>query len=262
MLPHLNCEGLTKDEMDELYSVLHDNYNSVHKKFCILVGKTLRSLKTNNISPGELIVLINNYVKPKKKLFSKVKSLEQIFACKNWYSFFDYEVLEVIIPTYCTKLGDDLKEYIRSFEAYCSRKLSEVPSYFKSTSGGNNFIIRVKIKKEFSEITLSQLKEMENRLKKITKIHLNLLRFEEGCIVLAFESLCEEDDMLPLTKEEKKELFEMDVLRLYSDNKEYFDQIKYSCSLSGEYLHATEPSTTVCSETSVGKPKKYYRAAF
>lgn len=198
---------------------------------------------------------------PKKK---KPKSLEQIFRRKNWYSFFDYEVLGVIISVHCTELEDNLKEYIVTFNAYCNRRVSEVPTCFTSNaSGGNNFILRVKIDKEFSNITMGQLKELEISLKNIIKIHLHLLRLEDGCIVVAFESLNEEDDMLPLTDEEKKELIEMDVLKLYSDNEVYFDHVKYSCLMSSEphFLHEIQPadyekpSPTVCSETSVGKSK-------
>ena len=206
---------------------------TVTKKFSVLFGKAFQSLRVKNIPPNELVIKFT----PEIKLFSKEKNLDEIFKSENnWCSFFDYEVLEVIILTHCSELKDEVEEYIADFKAYCNRRIFEAPTKFTATSN-TKFILRVKLDKEFNAITVNQLKELEIRLKNLIKLHLNLLRFENGCIVLAFESLNEEDDMLPFTDEVRKELFEMYVLKLYSDSKVYFDHDKYEPQ---EIKHTTE----------------------
>ena len=232
---HVKRGCLAESEKETLLTRLCDDLEKVKMTFASLVSKTLRSLKAHNINFTELKVLITTYVKSKSltKLLSKKKTLEKIFiAFRDYWSFFDYEILSLIISNFCTELEKEKNEYISAFNEFCKRKVSEVPTNFTSIASGRHYILRVIIKREFDFVTMSELKELEVKLRNITKIDLSLFRSEGGSLVIEFVSLNEEDEMFPLSEKENKELFEMGVLKLYSDSHVYFDYNDYQHSLN------------------------------
>ena len=224
----MNSEALTKGEKETLLTRLYEDLEGLKSLFSLLVTKTLRSLKDQNIDCVRLQALIKSYIMPKTKMFSKKKTLDNLFLklCDYW-SFFDYELLALIISAYCVELEEDKIKYIAAFEAYCDRKVSEAPTKFKSKTSGAHYIIRVRIGRNFDCLTLVELKKLQNKLRKVTKMDLTLLRVEEGSIVAVFELLDEEENITPLSKNERSELFQMGVLKLYSDDHVYFDYKEY-----------------------------------
>ena len=198
-----------------------------------LVRKTLQSLKVHEIDSTQLKELITTYVKSKSlaKLFSEQKTLDKMFlAFRDYWSFFDYEILSLIISTFCNELEEEKNEYISTFNKFCKRKVSEVPTNFISILSEKHYSISVIIVREFNSVTMTELKELEIKLRKITKIDLRLLRSKDGNLVIAFVSLNEEEEMFPLSKKEKSKLFEMGVHKLYSDNCVFFDYNEYQRS--------------------------------
>ena len=170
---------LTKSEKETLLTRLCDNVERVKMTFAILVSKTLRSLKAHAINYTQLKVLMKKYLPKKNNLFSKEKeeTLDQIFlAFHDYWSFFDYEFLILIISTFCTELEKEKNEYISTFNKFCKRKVSEVPTNFTSIASGKYFFLWVKIDREFDSLTMSELKELEVKLRHNTKMDLSLLR--------------------------------------------------------------------------------------
>ena len=224
--PHLKTDGLTKIERDDLLTKLMEDYSMIKQEFACLVYSTLQSLKSQNKTLEELAVAVEMYLPQHgvRTLFSSAESLNHMFLknLSEYWSFFDYELLAFIIKSQCKELQADLNEYIKMFKEYCKRKFSEVPTYFNSKAGGKFYYnLIVKIKEEFDHITMEQVKEVESRLKMCTGLDLSLSRVGDGCIELVFISLSGE---LPLSFQDKEELYEMGVLKLYSANCVYYDR--------------------------------------
>ena len=236
---HVNFENLTKtDRLTRLY----EDFKAINNLFISLVAKTLKKLILNNVDCNQLKVLINSLV-PKRlfKLISKKKTIDQIFlVLSDYWSFFDYDLLASIIKSHCTELKDDLSEYIKDFKAYCDQKVSDAPTKIKSIGGTyHNIIIKVKMSRDL-DIELKEIKKLQTQLRKVTKMYLTLLRIEEGSIVLVFAA---EDDMIPLSEKDKNELFEMGVLKLYSDNCVYFDHNEYQHLATSDSIDAQPQQT-------------------
>ena len=198
----------------------------IKQEFAGLVDSTLQSLQQNNVTLEELKVAVKMYLPNKvHNLFSSTKSLNDMFLedLSDYWSFFDYELLAFIIKRRCKELQSDLDGYIAIFKEYCKRKYSEVPTAFNSKARERYFKLTVKVYGEFDHITMEQVKEIECQLKKITGLDLSLSRIGDGCIELVFISLSEEDDMLPLSTQDKEKLSEMGVFKLYSSNCVYYD---------------------------------------
>ena len=198
----------------------------IKQEFAGLVDSTLQSLQQNNVTLEELKVAVKMYLPNKvHALFSSAKSLNDMFLedLSDYWSFFDYELLAFIIKRRCKELQGDLDGYIAIFKEYCKRKYSEVPTAFNSKARERYFKLTVKVYGEFDHITMEQVKEIECQLKKITGLDLSLSRIGDGCIELVFISLSGEDDMLPLSAQDKEKLSEMGVLKIYSANRVYYD---------------------------------------
>ena len=227
--PHLKHDHLTKKQREELLTKLTCEFEAIKFKFAGLVYHTSQSLKTSGKNPGDLHLLIKTYVPEKHEILKYLtteEKFDKVFD-HNYWSFFDYELFALIIKNCCPELNEKLVEYVETFEEYCCRRVSEVPTTFTSVSG-IHFIIRVKLGNEFSSYTVNEIKELEASLRKIVKIDLSISNFEPGSIMVVFVSFSEENDMLPLNEKEKDELFELGVLKMYSDNHVYFDYNEYT----------------------------------
>ena len=226
---YLKHDRLTENQREELLTKLSDEFEAIKFKFSSLAYQTLQSLKDSGKNPGDLYALIEEYVPKKHEILNDLMTKEKIDEIfnRNYWSFFDYELLALIIENCCPGLNEKLSEYVTTFNVYCCRKVSEVPTNFTSMSR-RHFVIRVRLGKEFSSLTMKEIKELETSLRKITQIDLSISKFELGSIVVVFLSLSEEDDMLPLSEEGKQKLLELGVLELYSDNYIYFDYKEYT----------------------------------
>lgn len=206
-------------------------------KYAILVDKTREALERQNKTSDDLRVLIKHSHKSKLfVLFKKKKSISKLFLkLSDCWSFFDYEFLLMIIDRFCTELTSDIKEYLSHFEQYCQRRLCEVPNdVFKAKKGHKNNLY-VKCDEKFEKITLDRVKKLELKLSKLLGTDLYLLRVDEGCIELIFYSSCE---LFPLNDQQCDELFEMEILRMYSDcHKCYYNRSEVSGDqLPSDYL--------------------------
>ena len=225
-LEKLKLDSLTTIQKDDLLTKLMEDFDMIKQQFAGLVDSTLQSLRHNNVNLEELKVAVKEYLPNEvHNLFSNAKSLNDLFLedLSEYWSFFDYELLAFIIKRRCKELQGDLDEYIAMFKEYCKRKYSEVPTVFNSKAHKRYYNLTVKVCGEFDHITMEQVKEIECQLQKITGLDLSLARIGDGCIELVFISLSGEDDMLPLSVQDKEKLSEMGILKLYSDKCVYYD---------------------------------------
>ena len=232
-LDKLKLDSLTAIQKDDLLTKLMEDFDMIKQQFAGLVDSTLQSLRHNNVNLEELKVAVKEYLPNEvHNLFSNAKSLNDMFLedLFDYWSFFDYELLAFIIKRRCKELQGDLDEYIAMFKEYCKRKYSEVPTAFNSKAHKRYYNLTVKVYGEFHHITMEQIKEIECRLQEITHLDLSLSRIGDGCIELVFISLSGEDDMLPLSVQDKEKLSEMGILKLYSDKCVYYDRDESSPS--------------------------------
>lgn len=197
-----------------------EDFDIINRNFAGLVDSTLQALNAKNITLNELKVAVKMYLPQNKEvynLFLSAKSLNEMFLDDlfGYWTFFDYELLAFIIERRCKEeLQGDLNK----------RKFSEVPTNFNSKACGKYYNLVVKINKKFDHITMEQVKMMEDRLKNITSLDLSLSRVGDGCIELVFISLSGSDEMY-LNAQDRKELFQMGVLKLYCANSVYFESL-------------------------------------
>ena len=211
-----------------MFTKLVNEYTTINVKFAVLVGNTLKSLEAQSVSLEKLKVVITVYLSGNKnlmlKLFKNVKSLDHLFM-QDYWSFFDYELIAVIIEIHCKELKPDLAEYVSIFNEYCKRRCSEVPTRFRSkTDGKKYYTLTVKLSKELDQMKMNDVKELERQLRQFTGQYFVLSHFEDGCIELIFISLSEEGDIRAISAEHKDELFKMSVLKIYSANCVYYDR--------------------------------------
>ena len=223
---------------------LVDDYKAIKMKFAVLVSNTLQSLKAHKVSLQDLKLVIKTYLSENEvlRLFANAESLNNMFSehLFNYWSFFDYELLAVIIESCCMELKSKLDAYIATFNEYCKRRCSEVPTSFMSKAEGEQyFTLTVKLSKELDQVKMEDVKELERKLKLFTKRDFSLSRFKDGCIELVFITLGEERDMHSLTKY-GEELFTMGILKLYSASFVYYDCESSQLSLPGTGISQQE----------------------
>ncbi len=204
------------------------------KRFAILTGKTLLSLKKHDISIGELKALLKQLNPPKKsklsKKLKKVKVISKAFeVLYNFWSFFDYNILEAIITSFCHDLKPDLDEYVLNFKEYCNRRVCEVPDESYSTKLSKseekkklhiqidqNFVAEIK------KLKMKDLKDLSDILEDILDTHLRILEIKDGSIILTFHCLHEFDVIFPLSRRQKEKLQEIGVTRIYTGDQEHY----------------------------------------
>ncbi len=117
---------------------LKNETDEMKDRFAVLMGRTLRSLNTREVSIGELKAFLKQLNASKKsKLSKKLKKVTDINKAfqvlSNFWSFFDYKILKNIIRSYCFDLNQDFEEYVSKFKEYCNRRVCEVPDDSYST---------------------------------------------------------------------------------------------------------------------------------
>ncbi len=204
--------------------------------FAVLVGKTMFALKNKGVSIDELITVIeHSYARNGNKLIDQLEEVtiisKAIRVLYHFWSFFDYEILEVIITSCCCELKSDFDEYVSSFKKYCRRRVCEVPddSYPKDLSESEQKkILYIQIDQNFineiERMKMEDLKVIADNLRKVLETNLCILKIEDGSIILTFHCLHELDVLFPLSSKQEEKLQEIGVTRIYSEEQEYYQQ--------------------------------------
>ncbi len=77
---------------------------------------------------------------------------------------------------------------------------------------------------ELERLKMVDLKDLTDILGKILDTDLRILKIRNGSIVLTFHCLHELDELFPLSSTQKEELQKIGVVRIYSDEQEYYQQ--------------------------------------
>ena len=211
---------MTEEERERLIGRLKLESSRMKNKFAILVDRARASLQQQNISASDLKVLVehssrNELVNLFKKKKKSIKILDLFCALSDYWSFFDYEFLGLIIERHCPELLSELKKYEDQLKMFCHRRLCEIPKDIFKTKKGHKNNLYVKYNQKVNQMKLETAKELELKLSELLDTELHLLEVQEGCVELVFHSHCDLNKNIPLRRYQQLQLTrEMEVIQL------------------------------------------------
>ncbi len=157
------------------------------------------------------------------KAVEEISDLDElILKLSDYWSFFDYEILTFIInKCQCTNIAADLRNYEDRFKSYCQRRLCEVPKGTIKIKAKDRHRFYLKCDENFSynKSKLWDIKILSDKLSKLLDTKLVLRHIKKGCLELTFTALS--DVHFPLSGQQKEELKEIGIVRMYSMSQEY-----------------------------------------
>ena len=218
--------------------------DEIRRRFALVVDRARKSLEKQRLMSEELAILIKHAYGEQNELyeiFERNKTIKELFLVLfHHWSFFDYELLRLIINGSCTELCGEMEDYIEEFKKYCQRRLCEIPVDVHETRPNDTNKLYVKCDETFDKITLEEAKELELKLSKLLDTELYLLRVEKGCVQLVFRSLCDLSMKFPLSQLQKEQLSEMKILRLFHEDKIQYD--RQTCTSESDKIPEDELS--------------------
>ena len=189
--------------------------DKIREDFGILIDKTRESLMNKGKSCQDLKALIKYSNKNRLyNLFEEEVEITNLFIkLSDHWSFFDYELIDLIIRRHCPELVDEMKAYKSALKTYCLRRVVEVPADAFKMEDADETRLFVKCDKSFEKIILEDIKDLESRLSALLDTDLYLLKVDDGCTELVFDTMC---PIPALTKSQRSLLSEMGIEKLYS----------------------------------------------
>ena len=243
--------GLSKAEKSELLSRLDHESRTMLNSFATLVTHTQKQLCHSETTTEELKTWFIE--RELKKLARQIKSTDAIPAILNkvkegnYWSFFNYELLETMIKCFCkgTPLIAELQDYVSKFKVYCQRRVSKVPRgclNCEHKDESMNFIVKMDNNFHIQKTNLEKIKKIQYQLQDILKIELlQLIDVKDGCIELTFRYFDNAITKMfwnPLEEEEEAALLKIGVQQLFC-GKEVV--LKTKQPLKGDY---TQPPSS------------------
>ena len=186
--------------------------NEIEGKFAKLVASTYQSLIARNISKESLVACLmgfncltkvfrggpemsemSKFRKQRRKFDDPSASMTTVWnIIGDYFSFFDYDVLEIIVDTLGTnKDKQKIAEYKKSFKAYASRRLFiEVTSKNDPSPNEWNVLLFVMLDSSYDDCEIGHLKKLKANLSEILTLSdsvLVLRKIRKGSIHLVFE---------------------------------------------------------------------------
>ena len=233
--PYLKESGLTPEQQEGLSIRLCVESEDIIRKFWRLHSRVYESLRQQNIPVDRLVVHLSSLgafdpvskdsQKPLLQTLSQelqnARSIENVLlAIKDYFSFFNYHVLEHIVD----ELGTDqdrveLQNYKEAFDEYSKRRVYECPPVYGPMSDADHADLVVKLDSMYEKFTVKELKKFEYRLSRIFCVTpqsvLRLCRVEEGCLQLIFQvPSFVQQEIFPLSSEQESALAAESVIRL------------------------------------------------
>ena len=232
--PYLDLSGLTHEQQQELQGKLHFESQSIMIRFQELVSATVNSLIRRKISPKKLLCHIMTlgafrpvFKEPQVPVFchcfrelKAAKTIHEIFLVLNdYFSFFNYHIIEHIIKTLGTKNDKTkLQRYQKIFNQYAKRRIFECLPDFGPVSDADHVDVFVKVDSQYEEYTVTEIEWFRNKLSDILRVSsqgiLHLCRVDKGCFQLMFQvPSFVQHEIFPLSREQEKALAGMGVIR-------------------------------------------------
>ena len=244
--PYLNLSGLTHAQKQELKGRLRLEYQEIMMQFQKLVSATMTSLTKRHISLTDIVSHIMTlgafdqvYDGPQVPAFHhRYKELQaadtvsKIFLIlKDYFSFFNYHIIEHIITTCGTKKDKrNLRRYSKKFDQYAKRRIFECHPQFGSESETDHADVFVKVDSQYENYTVTEVERFRCHLSKLLHVSpqgvLRLCRVEKGCFLLMFQvPSFMQQKIFPLSKEQERGLAEKRVIRITCGQYQFLTEV-------------------------------------
>ena len=233
--PYLDLSGLTHEQQQELRGRLRSESREIMIRFQELVSATIESLIQQSVSQHKLVsqVMTLGAFDPVLKepqvpvLCHHLKELkaastiyEMFLVLNDYFSFFNYQLIEHIIKALGTKEdGNRLQRYKEEFNQYAKRRIFECLPKFGPVSDADHADLFVKLDSQYDNYTVAEIEEFRRKLSKLLRAShqgiVRLCRVDKGCVQLTFQvPLFVQLKMFPLSREQEESLATMGVIRL------------------------------------------------
>ena len=233
--PYLNTSGLTPEQQERLKIRLCVESEDIQRKFWHLHSRVYESLRERNVPVDRLVTHLlslrafdpvsKESQKPLLQTFFRelrsAGSIEEVlWIIKDYFSFFNYHVIEHIVVELGTEQDRvELQNYEKEFDQYSKRRIYECPPVYGSMSKDDHADLILKVDSVYEEFTVKELKKFQCRLSRIFCVTpqnvLRLCQVEEGCLQLIFQvPLFVQQEIFPLSSEQESALAAEGVIRL------------------------------------------------
>ena len=248
--PYLKVSGLTPEQQEGLSIRLCVESEDIVHKFWRLHSRVYESLRERSVPVGRLVAhllslrafdpVYKDSKKPALQSFIKqlrsAGSIEDVlFIIRDYFSFFNYHVIEHIVEG----LGTDqdraeLQNYKTEFDEYSKRRVYECPPEYGPKSDAEHVDLVVKVDSVFEEFTVKELKKFQYRLVRIFCVSsqsvLRLCQVEEGCLQLIFQvPSFVQQEIFPLSSEQESALAAEGVIRLTCGDNQFTAKVCSYC---------------------------------
>lgn len=231
-LQNLTC-NLPDNQLYHLKERLYEETNMMKMKFASLMYDFQKDLQSN-LEVDDLISYLVFYSKGTESVLRDCTSHTQVFRkLVHFVSFFDYDLLEHLIMKFdCSKIKEELKIYVTSFETFSKRLVIECPTdAFGGIEESDKTFVLVS-DKIIKDITLEGLKIFKHRINKILGNKLvKILSIEGGSVKITFKTF---EDICDLTEEQQRDLRKEGVVSIYFGGQCIdllkLSKIYYTCS--------------------------------
>ena len=263
--PYLNLSGLSHKQQQKLRGRLRFESQEIMMRFQELVSATIESLIGQNISQDKLVSHLvtlgafkSVFKEPQMPLFQfcfqkleAADSIHKIFLIlKDYFSFFNYHVIEHIIKTVGTEENRaGLQRYKETFNQYAKRRVFECLPEFGPVSDADHADIFVKLDSQYDNYTVTEIEGFCHRLSEILRVAsegvLRLCQVEEGCFQLTFQvPLFVQQVIFPLSREQEMTLEAKGVIKLTCGEYQFLPRERQiHIDASGKLVHVTTFST-------------------
>ena len=230
--PYLDLSGLTHDQQQDLKARLRFESEKIMMQFQKLVSATIESLNRQNVSRDKLLshIMTLGTLKPvfeepqvpalhyRFKELKAAKTIYEFFLVLNdYFSFFNYHMIEHIIDLGTEEDKAGLQRYKKDFNQYVKRRIFECLPEFGPISDADHADIIVIIDSQY-DYTVAEIKWFCLKLSEILDVPqgiLRLCRIDKGCFQLMFQVPSSvQQRIFPLSREQEKALADMGVIRL------------------------------------------------
>ena len=243
--PYLDLSGLTQEQKQKLQSRLRVESEEIMKKFWHFFSTVYESLRTQDIPVERLVThlltlrafdpVTKGSQKPlfqtfRKKLQNAKTIGEVIWIIEDYFSFFNYHVIEHIVSRLGTDQDkDELRKYKEEFDRYSKRRVYECPPDFGPVSEADHVHLVVKVDSVYEQFTVEAVDDFRIRLSGILGVSPSVLRLcqvAKGCFQLMFQvPLFVQQEIFPLSSEQEMALVEEGVIRLTCGNYEFVAKV-------------------------------------
>ena len=161
------------------------------------------------------------------------RSIENAFmVLKDYFSFFNYHIIEHIIKQLGTKEDKaELQKYKNDFNQYAKRRIFECPPELGAVIDDGNVDLFVKVDSKYDNCTVEEINKFCHKLSEIlcvsTQGILRLCRVEKGCVQLMLQvPTFIQQEIFPLSREQEKDLMAVGVIRLRCGKYQFLDPAK------------------------------------